>query len=176
MVFGDKNTYAIEVYHQPLYNSEFYMSGKMCIHLFNKSFGDIDNEYCQVFMAYGTLLEKINNIDLLKYDFSQNNDHDIFTFLDDKLYMCDDKRTLVQIKRDAELYFKFNFMTNSGGETFDDSKSFIYMDKNEKMHIMYQKYNEKDKIICNELDKEIFENVTNEFIKWYEGIEIKNKK
>ena len=32
-------------------------------------------------------------------------------------------------------------MTNNGGETFDDSKSFIYMDKNDKIHIMYRKYN-----------------------------------
>ena len=74
MIFGDKNIYAIEVYHQPLDNDSFYMSGKMCIHLFNKTFGDIDNEYCQIFMAYGTLLEKINKIDSLKYDFSLNKE------------------------------------------------------------------------------------------------------
>ena len=123
MIFGDKNIYAIEVYHQPLDNDSFYMSGKMCIHLFNKTFGDIDSEYCQIFTANGTILEKINKIDSLKYDFSLNDDYDIFNFLDEKLYIGNDKGTLVQIKKDAELYFKFNFMTNNGGETFDDSKS-----------------------------------------------------
>ena len=50
------------------------------------------------------------------------------------------------------------------------------MDKNDKIHIMYKKYNENDEIICNELDKETFENVTNKFIKWYEEINNKEDK
>ena len=53
------------------------------------------------------------------------------------------------------------------------------MDKNKKVHIMYRKskYNEitkefeDEEIICNELEKNIFENVTNDFIKQYEETE-----
>jgi len=44
MIFGDKNIYAIEVHHKPLDNGSFYMTGRMCIHLF----GDI-NEFIKWF-------------------------------------------------------------------------------------------------------------------------------
>jgi hypothetical protein len=178
MIFRDKSIFAIEIYHQPLNNNSFYMCGRMCIYLFNKIFGDINNEYCHLYSAYSALLDKINNINLLEYEFGLSNDYEVFNFLDDKLYMAPDERTLEQIKIDARLYFKFDFMTNTG-EIFDRTKSFIYMDKNKKIHIIYRtdEYNdgfEDGKIICNELDKEIFENVTKDLIKWYD--ELDNRK
>ncbi|MCL1994006.1 MAG: immunity 42 family protein [Spirochaetes bacterium] len=174
MMFGNRNIYAIEVYHQPLDSSTFFMCGKMCIYLYAKPFGDIDNEYCHLYPAYDTLKNKISNLLELKYDFNLNNDFDIFNFLDDKLYNLheEDERTYEQICNDMNPYLKFDFMTNAG-ETFDRTKSFIYMSKNKKIHIMYQNIgdSENDEIICNELDKDIFENTTRGFLKWYEEIE-----
>ena len=180
MVFGDKNIYAIEVHHQPQDEDSFYMCGRMCIYLYNKMFGDINNEYCHLYATYTTLVEKSKIITELEYDFNLENDVDIFNFLDTKLYILDEDadRTYEQIRNDIKPYLKFDFMTNEG-EMFDRTKSFIYMDKNKKIHIMYQtdKYNknneqfESGEIICNEVDKETFENITNDFIRWYEGIE-----
>jgi len=178
MIFGNKSEYAIEVYHKPLDNSSFYMTGRMCIHLFDKSFGRIYEEDCALAVYYMTLVDKINNINILKNDFNLDNDYSVFEYLDDKLYVGSIERTMEQIHNYYDLYGKFDFMTGTG-ETFDDSKSFIYLDKNEIVHIIYQKsiYNYDTKIfkdediICNEIDKEIFIKVTKEFIKWYEETE-----
>jgi len=175
MLFGNKDIYAIEVYHQPLDNDSFYMTGRMCIHLYNTMFGNIDDRYCHLYVTYATLLSKIECLNELEHNFNLDNDCDIFNFLDELLYIGDDDRTLEQIKTDWEQYGNFDFMTNAG-EMFDRTKSFIYMDSHKKIHILYQehKYNENIKdfidgeIICTELDKETFEHVTNGFIKWYE--------
>jgi hypothetical protein len=166
MIFGEKSIYAIEVYHQPQDNYGMYMCGRTCIHLFNKSFGDINNEYCHLGGMYETLLNKINWLNELEYEFCLDNDYDIFNFLDDKLYI-DNDRTLEQIKKDSELYCRFNFLTNSGGEPFDRTKSFIYVDKNKMIHILFQIHDSNDEIICGVLDKETFDNVTKHFIEWY---------
>ena len=180
MIFGNKDIYAIEVYHQPIDNNSFYMCGKMCIYLHKKILGDINNEYCHLFVTYDALKKKIQNLNELECDFNLSNDADIFNFLDKKLYILDedDVRTHEQICNDMEPYIKFDFMTNAG-ETFDRTKSFIYMCKNKRIHIMYQTYwynenignFENDEIICTELDKETFLVVTKNFTKWYEEIE-----
>jgi len=182
MKFGNEDIYAIEVYHQPQDNNSFFMSGRMCIYLKNKMFGDIEEKYCHLFGPYDTFIKKIKYLDELEHDFNIKNDINIFKFLDEKLYILkeDDKRSIEQIRNDMKPFIKFDFMTNSG-ESFDRTKSFIYMDLNKKIHIMFEtgKYNEKAKrfedeeIICNVLDKEIFKNVTKDFISWYENIEKK---
>ncbi|GHT54106.1 hypothetical protein FACS1894106_5310 [Spirochaetia bacterium] len=143
------------------------MCGRICIHLFGKSFGDINNEYCHLGGMYETLLDKVNGLNELEYDFCLDNDYNIFSFLDDKLYIDDVKKTLVQIKRDSELYYRFDFLTNSGGEPFDRTKSFIYVDKKKMVHILFQNHDNNDEIICSVLDKRIFESVTKQFIEWY---------
>jgi hypothetical protein len=184
MIFGDKNIYAIEIYHQPQDNDSFYMCGRMCIYLNNNIFGDLYNEYCFFPNIYMTLVDKIKNIDILEYDFKLENDFEIFNFLDDKLYVGNyENKTCEQIIEDNKPYYRFELFTNMG-EMFDRTKSFIYMDKNKKIHILYQnhKYNkttkefEDDGIMCCEFDKNIFENITNDFIKWYKEIEKCRKK
>jgi hypothetical protein len=174
MIFGDTSIYAIEVHHQPVDDNAFYITGKICIYFFKKAFGDINNEYCDLDQPYETLLDKIKNINELEYEFDLHNDYEIFNFLDDKLYIEDYKRTLDQIKKDGELYFKFNFLTNAG-ETFDGTKSFIYVDKNNMVHILYQIHDKKNEITCIKLDREIFKETTIDYIKWYEET-YKNRK
>ena len=174
MIFGDKSIYAIEVYHKPLDNYSFYMAGRMCIHLYNKSFGDINEEDCALAELYMTLVEKTRNVNLLKYDFNLNNDYNVYQFLEEKLYIDRIERTNEQINIDSELYWKFSFMTNMG-ETFDNTKSFIYMDNKNNIHILYQIHNNTDEIFCNELDRTTFETVSNDFIKWYERTEKEKK-
>jgi hypothetical protein len=163
MIFGNKNIYAIEVYHEPLKDA-MILTGRLSLHLYNKIFGDINDEYCDLSQPYESLLDKIKHLNRLKYEFVLNNDNDIFKFIDNKLYM-DDERTMEQIKFDTNLYFKFNFLTNSG-EMFDRTKSFIYMDKEKRIHIMYQI--DGSQIICVKIEKEIFKKTTTDFIRWYE--------
>ncbi len=54
---------------------------------------------------------------------------------------------------------------------FDGTKSFIYMDCEKNVHILYQIHDDKDEIICNKLDKLTFKTISEEFIKWYEKTE-----
>jgi len=173
MIFGNKNIYAIEIHHKPLDNGLFYMTSRLCIHLFNKNFGNINEEDRALAEPYMILVEKINDLNILEYDFNLKNDYDIFNFLDDKLYINID-RTLEQIKHDYKLYHIFNFMTNMG-EMFNNTKSFIYMDKNKLINILFQIHDNENKIFCSKINKENFIKVSNDFIKWYEKTE-KNKK
>jgi len=170
MIFGDKDEYAIEVYHEPLDNNSFYMTGRMCLHFYGEPFGDINyagyvGSFC---VTYRCLLEKINDLESIKYNFDLETDVNIFDFLNVKLYMADDETTYEQIVIDDKKYRKYDFLTN-GGEMFDGTISFIYLDNNEKIHILYQIHYKNDEIICIQLDKETFINVTKEFIKWYES-------
>ncbi len=168
MIFGDKKTYAIELYHEPLDNFAFYMTGRMCLHLNSIPFGDIDDPACSFYITYLRLSEKMNDIEAITYDFGYEKDIDVFEFLDVKLYMADDSTTYEQIIVDAKKYQKFDFLTN-GGEMFDGTKSFAYLDKNEFVHIMIQIFDQNDKIICITVEKNTFVSVTNEFVEWYKG-------
>jgi hypothetical protein len=163
MIFGNKNIYAIEVYHEPL-DDTILLTGRLSLHLYSKTFGDINDEYCDLSQPYEFLLDKIKHLDKLEYEFGLNNDNDIFKFLDNKLYM-DEERTMEQIKNDTNFYFKFCFLTNAG-EMFDRTKSFIYMDKEKIIHILYQI--DDNQIICVKIDNEIFKKTTSDFIEWYE--------
>ena len=188
MIFGDKNIYAIEVHHKPLDNGPFYMAGRLCIHLFNIEFGDINEEDCSLAEPYMRLNEIINNFDLIKYDFKLNNDYDIFHFFDHELYVGDDygkwgfldkeyynkiKWKELEGKEINKKLYKYDFMTNEG-EMFNNTKSFIYMDIKEIIHILFQVHDDMDEIRCNKINKNIFYNISSEFIEWYEETE-KNK-
>ena len=113
-----------------------------------------------------TLLGKINNIDELKHEFNLSTYDEIFYFLDEKLY-GDAKKTIAQINEEITLYHKFNFLTNSC-EPFDGTKSFIFIDKNDTVNILYKIDYKENKIIHNIVERKIFEDITKEFIKWHE--------
>jgi hypothetical protein len=173
MIFGDKNVYAIQVYHQPIDNKAFFMTGCMCIFLNNKKLGDIDIEYCHFGPTYCALSDKVNYINELEYEFNLNNDYEIFNFLDNKLYIGDeDDRPSDEIITDWKKYERFDFLTR-GGEPFDGTTSFIYMDKNQNIHIMYktgyvdEETYMKSEINCIIIDKETFVEITNDYIRWY---------
>jgi hypothetical protein len=169
MIFGNKDVYAIEVYHEPLDNDTFYMTGRMCIFLHGLRYGDIDDPACVLYVPYIQLLDKVKKIEEIRCNFNMKTDADIFEFLDVKLYMADDDVTYEQILIDLEEYGKFDFLTGSG-EMFDRTKSFIYCDNLEIIHILYQIHNDNDIIRFSKISKEVFLNVSRQFINWYEEI------
>jgi hypothetical protein len=166
VVFGDKCVYAIELIHDPL-SDESYLTGRICMHFHNKPFGYLDQFgfFCTVYCA---LLNKLNCMKELKCEFNLN-DEDVFNFLDNILFA---EGELVEIN-DAEVnvYRKFDFLTLCANPAFDGTKSFIYVSENNMVCILYKINEEENKINCVNIQKNIFEKTTREFIKWYEEME-----
>jgi len=168
MTFGDKDIYAIEVYHEPQYNSAIYMSGRMCLFLNGVMFGDIDDPCNALGVTYASLLHTVTNIDEIRDDFKLSTDKEIFDFLDVKLYIGDDNASYEQMVADGKTYGKFDFLTN-GGVMFDRTKSFIYLDSFNFVHILYQF--EDRQAQTTQVSKNTFLKVTHEFFEWYDEIE-----
>ena len=173
MVFGEKNIYAIEVYHEPQYNTSYYMSGRMCLHLNGIMFGDIDDPCNVLGVTYANLLQVVENIDEIRDDFNSKTDTEIFNALDAMLYdamlyINDEEKSYEQMMADGKKYWKFDFLTN-GGVMFDRTKSFIYLDDFETIHILYQF--EDRQIHSAQVSKDIFLEVTNKFLEWFDKTE-----
>jgi hypothetical protein len=47
----------------------------------------------------------------------------------------------------------------------------LFGDKNDMVHILFQIHDENEQIFCNELNVKTFEDVTSDFIRWYEETE-----
>lgn len=127
MEFGDKNIFAIECYHEPLETRNHWIFGRMCIWCNNEQLGDITQPACMLNVTEGFLQEYVNNPEIYEgNDLNKLDDRSLYDYLDKKLY-ADDDRTLKEVEKDAEKYFKYNFLTN-GGESFDSHKSFLVKD------------------------------------------------
>ena len=168
MIFGDKDIYAIEVYHEPQYNSAYYMSGRMCLFLNGAMFGDIDDPCNVLGVTYANLLRVVKNVDGITNDFYRKTDKEIFIFLDTKLYVGNDGGSYEQAVEDEKAYGKFDFLTN-GGVMFDRTKSFIYLDDFGSVHILYQF--EDRQIRSAHVNKDTFLKVTSEFFEWFDKTE-----
>jgi len=168
MIFGEKAIYAIEVYHEPQYNTGYYMSGRMCLFLNGVMFGDIDDPCNVLGVTYANLLRTVEKIDEIKDNFGLRTDTEIFEFLDAMLYIDDDDKSYEQIVADGKKYWKFDFLTN-GGVMFDRTKSFIYLDDFDIIRILYQF--EDREIHSAKVNKDIFLKVTSEFFEWFDKTE-----
>jgi len=128
MIFGEKNKFAIECYHDPLENENNRVFGRMCIWCSDTQLGDITEPSCMLNVTEGFLQDFMNHPEILEGEELNNlGDRELFEFLNKKLYL-DDERTTEEITKDAEKYFKYDFLTN-GGESFDSHKSFLVKDE-----------------------------------------------
>jgi len=64
MLFGDKNTYATEVFHEP--STSYYMFGRICLYLGGKMLGDIGDPCNVLGVTYGSLFQAFSGIDGLE--------------------------------------------------------------------------------------------------------------
>ena len=169
MIFGDKEIYAIEVYNEPQFYTKggYYPLGGMCLHLNGEIFGDIDDSCNALGVTHLALKRAIENVDKIKHNFDFRTDLEIFEYLDNILYL-DDTRTYEQMVADGKKYWKFDFLTN-GGIMFDRTKSFIYLDSFDCIHILSQ--TETKKVHASKIEKDVFLKVTKEFISWFDETE-----
>ncbi|MEM7430485.1 MAG: hypothetical protein AAF351_00970 [Pseudomonadota bacterium] len=124
MLIGEKQTFAIECYHDPLPNESGHVFGRMCVWLGSKSLGDITEPSCMLSATERCLAELLERLDSLDDPMMRGlSDRDSYNLLNRLLYE-DDVRSDEQVSLDADRFAKFDFLTN-GGESFDHSKSFI---------------------------------------------------
>lgn len=124
MLIGDKDTFAIECYHDPMPNESRRVFGRMCVWVGGKSLGDITEPSCMLNVTEGQFEGLLNRIDSIDDPALRGlRDREAYNYLNRLLYE-DDERSDEQVSLDAERFAKFEFLTN-GGESFDRSKSFI---------------------------------------------------
>lgn len=170
MIFGDKKEFAIEVFHERLGENDTHVFGRMCIWVGDEMLGDLEEPACMLDVTSGffeSILVRIS--DLSSREFSGLGDLEIYSYLDEKLY-GDDERTAAQVSEDADRYFKYDFLTN-GGESFDNSKSFIVAE-GFFFRVLFFNY-EKNKFTGHKVSKVEFTNVINQFMIWYSDIKTK---
>ena len=135
MIFGNPNTFAIEVYHEPS-GPRWAGFGRMCIHIEGNAVGDIRDNHCSLYHATSRFRELAGfplsqwetkeqifarqSIDSLWHDsFNGISEAKIFDLIDRALYVGDWDDS-------NPAYRNFDFLTNTG-EMFDRTKTFIYL-------------------------------------------------
>ena len=124
MLIGDKDTFAIECYHDPVPNESRRVFGRMCVWICGKSLGDITEPSCMLNVTEGQIEDLLNRLDVIDDPALRGLGYrEAYNLLNRLLYE-DDERSDEQVSLDADRFAKFEFLTN-GGESFDRSKSYI---------------------------------------------------
>jgi hypothetical protein len=156
MIFGRPADFAIEAYYEP-YGPKWGGFGRMAIDIQGVRLGDIRENHCSLFHA----TEKFRNLhpgieSLWKDPFSGLSDAEIFTAVDNALYLADES------DRD---YWRFDFLTNTG-EQFDDAKTFIVCRPSGHVHILYRIRNDAfGSRSCSALS---FRSVADSYVRWFD--------
>jgi hypothetical protein len=138
MLIGNKQTFAIECHHEPIPNDSRWVFGRMCLWCDGNPLGNIEEAACMLNVTEGFLQSLIQRLDALDDPaLRQIGDRAAFDFLDHALY-GDHERSSEQIVADATRFRKFDLLTN-GGESFDNSKSFIIGD-GDCLRILFVEY------------------------------------
>jgi hypothetical protein len=170
MIFGDKKEFAVEAFHERLGEKDTHVFGRMCIWLRDEMLGDLDEPACMLDVTIGFLESILDRIaELCSKELSNLSDFETYNYLDEKLY-GDDERTAAQVSEDANIYFRYDFLTN-GGESFDNSKSFIVAD-GFFLRVLFLNY-DTNKFTGHKVPILEFSNIINQFLAWYSDIKSK---
>ena len=166
MLFGHKNEFAIEAVHECLGEDDTHVFGSMCLWVGGEMLGDLAEPSCMLGVTAGffdSILGRIS--DLSSQEFSGLSDFDVYSKLDAAIY-ADDARTTAQVAADSKKYFKFDFLTN-GGESFDNSKSFIVVDGG-FVRVLFYSFS-VDRFFSHSVSIFEFKTCINQFLAWYDS-------
>lgn len=132
MLFGSKETFAIEALSEPDLVPPSAVWGRMQVWCEGASLGDIAEQHCALYPAYlGFKALRQSLPSLWLQEFAALSDTELCNHLDGLLFgfhgdvQLEDPRTAEQCRLDWDQYGKFSFLTH-WGEQFDGSgKSFI---------------------------------------------------
>lgn len=165
MIFGEKEIFAIECYHEPIDNNKNWVFGRMCLWCSGLQFGDITEPSCLLNVTEGFLRGFIETANQLEdIELNKQSDWELFKFLDKKIYGLNE-RTFEQVIEDAKKYRKFDFLTSSG-ESFETIKSFVVKNYNEYRLLISDRLEIFKSFRINSF---FMENVVIEFLVWMES-------
>jgi hypothetical protein len=124
MLFGQREDFAIECYHDPIPNEAGRVFGRICVWANNIQIGTTNEPACILGTLQSCFSKCLSELPSL-WDAEVDNlsDDDAFEFLNRAIY-SDDARTSEQIEMDARRYSKFVFLTN-WSEAFDGTNAFL---------------------------------------------------
>jgi hypothetical protein len=163
--FGDQSRFAIVCVHEPLGSEPCHVYGRMCIRAGDKILGDFDESACMLNVTASHLqaiLERLPKID--SDTFQGENEAFVWKTIDKAIYQ-DDDRSKEEVVADSERYFRYDFLTN-GGESFDNSKSFIVRDGN-TVSILFKM--DDNVLKCIAVDVDTFRIVVKGFLDWIDS-------
>lgn len=130
MVFGNPNSFAVEVHHEPS-APEWKGFGRMCLHVQGVTIGDPLEADCSLFHAVERIAEVATDLAKLWDErFTGHTGQEVFAWLDAILYSG-------EIETSEDGLAKFDFLTNTG-EQFDGFKSFIYCTPDDVVCVPFQ--------------------------------------
>lgn len=160
--FGNPSIFALVCIHEPTPNDREHVYGRMCIRSNEKMLGDFDEPCCMLNVTAAFLEAVIRRLPELETDvFVAKDDLSVWQRIDKALYV-DDDRSNEEIVADANLFFKFNFLTN-GGESFDGSKSFV-LREGSRVRILFVQGNAA--LSCISVHIDLFKETVRDFLEW----------
>jgi hypothetical protein len=160
--FGNPSVFAFVCRHEPIPNDRGHVFGRMCIKSNEKVLGDFDEPACMLNVSASHLEAVVNRLPELETDmFVGQNDLAVWGKIDKSLYL-DDDRSDEELAADSEQFFKFDFLTN-GGESFDDSKSFVIREGS-RVRILFVQGNAT--VSCMSVHIDLFEETVRAFLEW----------
>src|SRR5687767_15318563 len=114
MLFGDPNSFAVEIHHEPG-APKWKGFGRMCLHMQGVTIGNPLEAHCSLFHAVDRIAEVATNL-AEQWDerFTERTGEEIFAWLDAILYSG-------EIEASEDEVDRFDFLTNTG-EQFDGFK------------------------------------------------------
>jgi hypothetical protein len=137
----------------------------MCIRSGDKILGDFDESACMLNVTASHLqaiLKRLPQLD--SATFQGQSEAMVWEIIDNAIY-ADDDRSTEEIVADAERYFRYDFLTN-GGESFDNSKSFIVRD-GDSVKLLFKRDDEA--LESMRVDLGTFCVVVGEFLAWIDA-------
>jgi hypothetical protein len=176
-MFGDPADFAIEAGVEPHLVSPSTVWGHMRVWCGEHALGNIEDRHCGLYPSYTALdWMSVHLEDLWDDALSGLDDRATWNFLDGALYgyhgdvEIEDNRSLEEVKRDAQRYGKFNFLTN-WGEQFDGGyKSFVVCPPSKPLRVLSRAFPESVGLGVN-VSRAGFARASRAFAEWFKDQE-----
>lgn len=167
MLFGTKNSFAIEALLEPELLPPCTVWGRMCLWINSEMVGDLNSSYCSLDASAEGMREMADGLESL-WDsiFDALTDEERFHLFDWAIY-CHDERSIDKSIRDASRYWRFDFLTN-WGEHLNHVKGFLAFDPHRKKVLMTIRRPDESLLVTH-LDRDPFCDVAISFAEWFDA-------
>ncbi|HEX6811422.1 MAG TPA: hypothetical protein VF384_07355 [Planctomycetota bacterium] len=136
MIFGDRQGFAIEAFHEPE-GPEWKGFGRLCMHVEGVRVGDIAEQHVSLHHAADRFRDLCSNADVLWDDaFTGLDPTAVFHLIEDALYGTP-TGSLEEAIAGMHRFGRFDLLTGTG-EHSDGYQSFVYRDQGGMLRLLYR--------------------------------------